>query len=374
MKTAKDFRKSIGAADGTFTLFVEQTLRNLQYEEAKPVKKKISFGFVLTAAIMLLTVTALAAGSWGIVSYLEEKGLEPAVYKLAKEIAQEQTPARWVDMTIDEILIDGDKAFLAVTILPKEDNTIVVPRVMKLNEPGGMAVMNNPAYDAEMSVQMYAQSRGYERIIGITPLRGQSLGKINMAVYESLDNGGLRCILEYTYKPESDDFPGKKTWFVWECITVEYREDDITPDHVRISPSTAEHIQAEIPVNISERTRKSQPADVHEVAEQGCSVEYVSMTPLEDGSVQFTMYTDTNLRNVDQFCIFAAALLDAKGNQLCRIDMDMSNLILSGKELWYGAIPAEYAQEALKDQVTIQLQKREGPIWLPKDTHTYTMK
>ena len=63
MKSAEDFRKEFGTAEESFRHCVRQTLTELECKEVKPVKKKISVGLVLAAAIMLLTVGAVAAAS-----------------------------------------------------------------------------------------------------------------------------------------------------------------------------------------------------------------------------------------------------------------------------------------------------------------------
>ena len=56
MKTAEQFRKSIGGADEAFVRGIRQTLCELQCEEEQPVKKKISLSLAIAMTIMLLTV------------------------------------------------------------------------------------------------------------------------------------------------------------------------------------------------------------------------------------------------------------------------------------------------------------------------------
>ena len=51
MKTAEQFKHSIGKADEAFVHGIRQTLAELECKEEKPVKKKISMGLVLAAAI-----------------------------------------------------------------------------------------------------------------------------------------------------------------------------------------------------------------------------------------------------------------------------------------------------------------------------------
>ncbi len=373
MTSAEDFRREMGEPDESFERCVLCTLIKLKQEEVEPVKKKISMGFALAAALVLLAVTALAAGSWGIVSYLREKGVEPAVHKLVTELPQQQGISNLAAVTVDELLIDGGKVYLSMTVRPKKEKTLMIPKVENLAVPGGMAALNNPDYDATMSVRAFAESKGFEYIVGVTIEEGAFFEKLNNAVYQVLEDGTLRCLLEYSYAG-GEAFPEERLWCTMNVLLLKYREDDVKPDHVRISKTEYVHLHLEVPLNISRETRKSRVADAHGIDGFGKTIEYVTMTPVEDGSVQLTMMINRDVWKKNDFHFFAAALLDASGKQLCRLDMGMSNMILSGKELWYGVIPAWHAQTALKDTVTIQLQEREGLLWQERDTYTYTLE
>ena len=375
MKTVEDFRESIGKADEDFLRGIRQTLTVLECEEEQPVKRKISMGLVLAVMVMLVTVTALAAGSWGILDYIREQGKEPAEYKLVMQVPQEYSGSHWVDMTIDEALVDGGKAYLAMTVKPKTEKTIIVPRVMNIAVPGGMAVMNNPAHDMNLSVKAFAESKGFEKILGFRPPMGRSLVELKNAKYESLEDGSLRCMLEYDFAPEEETFPEQRLLHIWEVIVVEYREDDITPDHIRISPSQGLQILAELQVNISPQTRKSREADAHELTGYNWSIDYMTVTPREDGGVQFTMMADAGGRHSDEIRFFTAALMDAEGKQLCQTTrIGRSGMIASDKEFWYWSVPAEHAEVALAEKVTIQLLRMDKSQWYEMDTFTYTME
>ena len=375
MKTVEDFRKSIGKADEDFLRGIRQTLTVLECEEEQPVKRKISMGLVLAVMVMLVTVTALAAGSWGILDYIREQGKEPAEYKLVMQVPQEYSGSHWVDMTIDEALVDGGKAYLAMTVKPKTEKTIIVPRVMNIAVPGGMAVMNNPAHDMNLSVKGFAESKGFEKILGFRPPMGLSLVELKNAKYESLEDGSLRCMLEYDFAPEEETFPEQRLLHIWEVIVVEYREDDITPDHIRISPSQDLQILAELQVNISPQTRKSREADAHELTGYNGTIDYMTVTPREDGGVQFTMMADTDNRHSDEIEFFTAALMDAEGTQLYQtMRVGRGGMIASDKEFWYWSVPAEHAEVALAEKVTIQLLRMDKSQWYEMDTFTYTME
>lgn len=374
MKTAEEFRRSIGAADEEFVAGIRQTLMELEREEEKPVKKKLSLGLVLVMVIMLVTVGALAAGQWGILDFIKEKGEVPAEYKLVVEVPQEQEFSRTIGITIDETLVDGGKAYLAMTVKPKTEDTIIVPWVMNIAVPGGMAVMNNPAHDMNLSVRAFAESKGFEKVLGFKPPADHSLLKLNNAKYESMEDGSLRCVLEYDFALEEEIFPEQRLWRVWEVSVVEYREDDITPDHIRVSPTENLQLQAELQVNISTQTKKSQEADAHEIAGYDGTIDYVTMTPMENGGVQFTMMVDTDIHHLDKFKFADAALLDTEGERLYQLWMGWHTMEVSSKMFCYGVIPAEYAETALAEKVTIQLLRLDKSQWYEMDTFTYTME
>lgn len=373
MRTAEEFRASIGQADESFRRCVCQTLTALACEEEKPVKKKISLGMVLALAVMLLTVTALAAGQWGILDFIREKGMEPPEYKLMEKVSQEQGYSRLADMCIDEALVDGDRIYLAMTVRPKTENTIIMPMVKDLAAPGGMAVMNNPDYDAGMSVRAYAQQRGLGRVIGFRHPLYSYTPELLSAVYESMEDGGLRCLLEYSYEPVNEALPEGYEWFLWEVGLVDYQSKDVLPESWRQMQYEIVQLMADIRVNVSLMTRRSRPEDAHGIGNRVERVEHISMTPLEDGSVYFTIMLDLNDAQKDELRFPVAVLVDEENDR---------SLVLNGPGYYLGhsdklqrqyTIPAEYADVALADQVTIRIEYFNHPE-IVYDTYTYTME
>lgn len=314
MKSAEAFRKSIGGADEAFVRVIRQTLTDLEQEEAKPVKKKISTGLVLAMAIMLLTVTALAASQWGILDFIKEQGKTPAEEKLVNAIVQKSSESQWINATIDEALVDGNTAYLAMTIQPKTENTLIVPLTNDLSVPGGMAVMSNLEEGKELSIRAYADSKGFEQVIGIYQPVGDSLGKVQNARYETLEDGTLRCILELGFYQGPDNFPEKTRWCHWTIYAVAFGEDDALPTDRSAKESENVFLEAEIPVYICADTRKSRDADAHDIAGYNGYIDYITMTPMEDGSVQFTMMVDMNDSDEKEMYFLTADLVDGEGN------------------------------------------------------------
>ena len=154
---------------------------------------------------------------------------------------------------------------------------------------------------------------------------------------------------------------------------MEYREDDITPDHIRTSPGNGVTIQVEIPVSISTDSRRSLASDAHDIAGYKGRIEYITMTPLEDGSVQFTMMIDMNDAEEKEMYFYTPSLAGIDQDELFCLNGWQYNMGLSNKRLMAFTIPAEYAGAALAEQVTIRLYSLSGakPTY---DLYTYTME
>lgn len=372
MKTAEDFRQSIGPADEDFARCIQQTLWKLQREEEQPVKKKISLGLALAMAVMLLTVTAFAASQWGVLDFIKGQGKTPAEEKLVTSIVQTCEESERITVTVDEALIDGQTAYLAMTVQPKTEKTLIVPWTKDLSIAGGMAVMSSQEQVKDMSFREYADSKGFEQVISFFPPFGGSLGDVRNAVYESLENGGLRCILEYAYESKGA-FPERTEWCIWTVGTIAFNGENTVPDEERNARWENLFLQAEIPVNICISSRRSAQSDAHDIAGYVGGIEYVTMTPMEDSSVQFTMMVDMNDADETEMYMWTATLLDENGQACCWLNGSQYNMGASNKTLLESTIPADCAGIALADKVTIQVHRVGGTETI-YDTYTYTME
>ena len=372
MKNAEDFRRSIGTADEAFVCGIRQTLMDLEREEEHPVKRKISLGLVLAAVVILLTVTAFAATQWGILDFIRDQGREPAVYKLVTEIPQQEGYSRWVDVDVEEALIDGDKAYLTMTIHPKMEKTMMVPMVEDVNAPESMAMLSGVVCDGGTTIMTFAESKGFERVMGVTMEKGEVFGELTNAAYESLENGALRCVMEYNYAGKTD-FPEQRVYCFQNFLVRDYKEVSSKPDPVRVNDEEWFQMELEIPVNICQETRRSRAEDIHDIAGYKGVIEHIAMTPMQDGGVQFTMLVNLNDAEKREMYFPTAALMDENGQQLYWLNGRAYNMGISNKYLWESAIPAEYARAALADNVIIQVYGLGEPITV-YDTYTYTLE
>lgn len=385
MKTAEQFRNSIGKADEAFVQGIRQTLRSLECEEEKPVKKKISMGLVLAAAIMLLTVTAVAAGQWGIVSFLEDRGMTPENGVLLTEMPPQASQAdEMLRVTIEEALSDGERLYLAITAKAVKDKTLVVPYVNDIAAEGTLSVMNNPDYDKTLSVKEYAQTHGYDYVLSlfmneqiVQTLSNQSKDQftgLEYAYYDHMEDGTLRMILQYGYEVDEDyGYPERLDMVSIGFVPWEFSaENGWMPTH---DSSQVVNVMADLAFYVSEETRRSVNEDAHDIVGYRGAIEYVAFTPYTEEEAAVSILVDMSKQENDAYWMTGPdyVLVDDEGKALCKVDMAYGYDVFVGggePQLFHGTIPAEYMPE---DKVTIRLQN-----WNNKniiyDEYTYTLK
>lgn len=385
MKTAEQFKHSIGKADEAFVHGIRQTLAKLECKEEKPVKKKISMGLVLAAAIMLLTVTAVAAGQWGIVSFLEERGDVPGNGVLLTEMPPQASQAdELVQVTIEEALSDGERLYLAVTAKALKDKTLVVPYVNDIAAEGTMSVMNNPDYDKTLSVQEYAEKQGCDYVVTlymheqlIHTSSNQSKDKftgLEYAYYDHMEDGTLRMILQYGYEVDEDyGYPERLDMVVLGFVPWEHSAESrwmLTHDSSQVV-----NVMADLAFYISEETRRSINEDAHDIVGYRGAVEYVTFTPYNDEKAAVSILVDMTKRGNDETWMSGPdyVLVDEAGNPLCKVELAYGYDVFVGQgepRLYHGTIPAEFMP---KDKVTIRLQSWRN-YNIIYDEYTYTLK
>ncbi len=385
MKTAEQFKNSIGKADEAFVHGIRQTLMELECKEEKPVKRKISLGLVLAAAIMLLTVTAVAAGPWGIMSFLEERGVTPEHGVLLTEMPRQASRSgEMVQVTIEEALSDGERLYLAVTAKPEKDKTLVVPYVNDIAAAGTLSVMNNPAYDKTLSVQEYAQTQGYDYVVKmymseqiVHTTSNQSKDKftgLEYAYYDHMEDGTLRMILQYGYEVDEEyGYPERLDMVTLDFVPWEFSaENQWNPTH---DSSVGVSVIADLAFFTSKETRRSVKEDAHDIVGYRGAIEYVTFTPYKDRQVAVSILLDTTKLDNDEYWMSGPdyVLVDDQGNQLCKVELAYGYDVFVGAgdpHLYHGTIPAEFMPE---DKVTIRLQswRNYNVIY---DEYTYTLE
>ena len=390
MKSAEDFRKEFGTAEESFRHCVRQTLTELECKEVKPVKKKISVGLVLAAAIMLLTVGAVAAGQWGILNFMAQQGKTPNEEALITEFPQQmnrESDLLWI--RAEEALCDGQSLYVALTVQPRKDSTLVIPYVEDIHAKGSMAVMDNVHYDQNLSVVEYAEANGYEHIVLLEMfeesidvfieaqysqrIKDVSTG-LEFASYEHTPDGMLWMILQYGCEMDEDiGYPDSLAQVLMLMLAKEYSaknqwaHDEFANEQL--------YIMSDLPLYVSEDSRRSIPEDAHDIAGYRGAIEYFTFTPYKDGLAAVSFLMDMDKKADDTLWMSGPryVLLDDAGNKLCEIEMDYSRDVFvsgSGNRLYHGTIPIEYMPE---DKVTIRLENIRN-YNIIYDEYTYTLK
>lgn len=398
MKTAEDFRKSIGKADEDFLQGIRQTLTVLEREEEKPVKRKISMGLVLALTVMLLTVTAVAAGQWGILDFIKEHGQAADPERLVTEMDQEtykveNTYARpgkseLVDVEVEEILYEDGWLYAAMLVIPKQEKTLVIADEMQtkevngerylsamgtirdIHETGSMKLfVGNNDVDAEMSVKEYADSKGFDRVVRV------ALGTfIKNADYELLEDGSLRMIAQmeynYNFKENHPQFM-VKAWIPMQVIT--FDEDGKLGD---VYACEQLDVQAMGPMVVDGRTKASIPEDAHQIEGYRGYIEGVYVTPISDTETSVILRMDRQQRyyGVTQMAGPVVLILNEEGEVLHEehlyTKIENMETLVGGRIQHNIVVPSEGLAE---NEITIRLQswRNHNVIY---DEYTYTLK
>lgn len=385
MKNAEEFRRELGEVDESFERCVRQTLMDLEREEEKPVKKKISLGLVLALAVMLLTVTAMAAGQWGIMSFLEEQGVTQEDGVLLTEIPRQVSRSDGpVKVTIEEALCDGERLYLAVMAKPMKEKTLVVPYVGNIADKGTMGVMNNLAYDMELSVQEYAQEQGYDHVVTLYVMEqlvrttaNQSEDKftgLEYAFYDHMEDGTLRMILQYGYDVDEDYIYPERMDMV-SLSFVPWEHSAANQWQRTHNSSKGVNVVADLEFYTSKETRRSVVEDAHDIVGYRGAIEYVAFTSYDDQEAGVSILMDMTKLDSDKYWMTGPeyVLVDDAGNRLCSVKLSYGYDVVSesgNPQLYHGTIPVEYMPE---DKVTIRLEN-ENNYNIVYDEYTYTLE
>lgn len=411
MKTAEDFRRSIGCADDAFAQGVRRTLDEMMREEDKPVKKKMSLGLALALIITLVTVTALAASRWGILDFARQHGEEADptrlvtvtdqdVYKLqtidkqavrgvGQAVEWVRGGSELVEVELEELLYDDGWLYAAMLVKPLEEGCMVIgdemqsepditdacylsPRfgLQDITQPGSMARYADAAgVDPALSVREYADSLGFDKVVRLSLCM-----LIRHADYELLPDGSMRMLvqMEYNHTPRGE-FPDQIMHAFIPLMVTEYGADGLLA-----APEEAESLELEIRsvIRRDSRSRVSIPEDAHQIEGYRGFVEQVIVTPMEDGRVSVVLQLDQQSRHfgVMQMSGPVVVILDADGRELHREELyrsiDKMQHFVDGRVMHNIVMPGD---ETAMDSITIRLVSWRNET-IVYDEHTYTLR
>ena len=186
MKTAEDFRRSIGPVPPEFEQTVVHTLHSLQRKEEKNVKKKI--GFVLAFALLLIATGTAFAADWNLASLLDL--WQPAPAATENPTLQFDTPGdvetEWAIFRVHQAYHNGHSVYAVVEAVPKDPDTMIF--VMDYSGRQNDAYLENEVYDQ----QRRFQPENYTRLP--MNLMGPDFADCSLTVGEYLRENGKKAL------------------------------------------------------------------------------------------------------------------------------------------------------------------------------------
>lgn len=192
----------------------DKVLRRMR-EEQKPVKKKMSLGLVLALLVTALVTAAVAVGVPGILDVVERFSGKNAVLPEAKEqvvTVGASAETELATFTVTEALYDGRAVSVLVTVLPKDEHTLLVPEPDFPEESACSLIDGVPE---DVTLAEYAAQHGY------TTLVNTDVGLVNPGEYTGVSwwkDGVL--LIRLSFNAEGDEVPVKLS-----CLTVPFLSD-----------------------------------------------------------------------------------------------------------------------------------------------------
>lgn len=419
MKTAEDFRNDFGNTEESFRACVRQTLTALECKEEKPVKKKINMGLVLALAVLLLTGTAVADEQWGILSFLQSRGknatedqllnlYEPVHYYPDGTVAEPISYGEYdlVDAVITEALHEDGTLYLAVTLTPLKEKTLVLPmpdpdmgkkptytnydklRTMNLGSLTMGEVMQDAAY-GDVSVLDYAKANGFDYVvlmhnfyINLNSSQAHwsqdQFDGLQHAEYNLQKNGTLRFILEIGYRPNLAFADADRK--DWASVGVQVWSYDVTADGKWLWGNDTS-ASAYFTLHDGREYLRSIPEDAHDIVGYIGAVESIMIAPYDEEHMGITVTVNERDYVMKEESTWMSGpdwvIMDAAGNRLCKVDgapiCDLSTLTdEEGNKysIFHGLFPVEYMPKDNKITLRAENRKNYNIIY---DEYTYTL-
>ena len=161
----RDFRRAFGDPDAAFVSTVKNTLRRLDEEEKKPVKRKmrVSAAIAVAACLIISTAAFAAANRWGLFDFLNQgqsdsAPLPEAIEILATEPPQEGGTGELAGFQLREAVYDGEYAYLVVDVTPRQELLLIGPGY-GLEDP--MRLMTGDSANS-LTIGEYAEQNGLQ--------------------------------------------------------------------------------------------------------------------------------------------------------------------------------------------------------------------
>ncbi|MCH5287867.1 MAG: DUF4179 domain-containing protein [Christensenellaceae bacterium] len=258
-------------------------LQARQKEEPK-MKKKLSIGFAIVLALVLMSVTAVAAaGLWGVLDFMNQYGktvLDGAADTVQTDIPQQGGQTAWANFTLREAVCDGWVAYLIFDVTPANEQTLLVFEDVM---PDDSVRYLSSEYPEDMTIAQLAEEKGYTSIVRVniseapTETRLQCLSKD-----EKMTETGMTLIVSGPYQG------GETSDVALRCIAAPFEGE-----------TDAAILTATLPVNAPLwTTASSGPVDYPQA---GVRIDSVTLTGTVMGVYAEAMFTVTDQAIYDSY-------------------------------------------------------------------------
>lgn len=411
----QEFRQALQRMTASASFSAESKQEVMEHIQSKrnkqgirlPVLRKGSMALVMLSLLLMITVGAMAVDGWGILSFLREQGKNPSADQLLNLYGtpyippQERREDELVDPIITEALYENGTLYLAITLVPLKENTLVVPtpgvvsrkidwgstkfsnidpRTFTLRE-----AMQNDAYE-NITVLDYAKAHGFDQVVlleayhvGMYSNQGHwlkdSYAGIQYVEYNLLADGTLQLILEVSYQPDLTfaDVRYETAGFfvqVWAFDTADEGE-------FLYGNGASSHASFVIP---DDRVRlRSIPEDAHDIVGYIGEMEYISIAPYDDEYMTITIQLNLRDDATEDTWMTGPAwiLMDEDGNRLCKVDATkFVGLSTTDPDtgdrlsITHGVFPAEHMPQGGK--IILRAENRNNK-YIVYDEYTYTL-
>lgn len=373
---------------------------------------------VMLLVLLVITVGAMAAEGWGILSFLQSRGktateeqllslYEPVYYYPDGTVAEPWYPEDpLVQAEMTEALYDDGKLYMAITLKPAREKTLVVPvddpqmgKRYKYRNYIGMndqnlagismqAALNDPAY-GDVSVLDYAKANGFDQVVllhnfAISVDSSQStwshdaFGGLQHTEYDLLADGTLRFILDTDYRPNLA-YADADRWD-WAGVSMEFWAFDITGE-VKLLEGSGESVSGHFALSDGQQRWRSIEADAHDIVGYIGAVEYILIAPYNEEHMAITVTLNEReyfTKEEDTWMTGPKwVIMDEAGNRLCEVDYGPTYDLRTyqdedGNRYYYhhGIFPAEFMPEG--GQIILRAENRNNK-YIVYDEYVYTL-
>ena len=287
------------------SLLAQRIILQARPKEETKMKRKLSVGLVIVLALLLMSVTALAAaGLWGVIDFTGRYGtklLDNAADTVQTGIPQHGGQGELVSFTLREAICDGQAAYMVFDVTPMDQGMLLVMDDIGPDEP---ALCLGKGYPEDMTVAEYAESKGYTRIIRVGV--GEAYDENGHADFDIFSREGVMTENGLTLSALGEgsfDETAEMTFDLWVI-------DAMAEEVVELVPLTAT-------LHVDEPVWTTSASVSIDYPEAGVRIDSVEMTGTVMGIYSKVTFTETDQAIYDGYDLgFWLEILDENGKRM----------------------------------------------------------